>query len=495
MNGGVRFSVLGALALVTLAGCGRGFFQTEERAPWRHEAEETCLKSGAVKLGAGAVQIEPIEGPGACGMDFPLKVTELGESAPAMSFADDMRPPASIPAVNSNAMPRWPGAQSDDYPPPARIQPVQSHPVAAPTSYSPPAQVYSQPAPQPIQRGNMRWVPGPQPVNPPPPIEQDEQAGEPMTIAPPNQAVVPPTYSQPRYAPPLPPAQSYPQPRYVPAAPARTMPDDIPDDAKIPSGGSAAVPGSGTTYNAPVYTPPPQRELPRLGPPRAPYNGGPIPQAGLTPPATLACPIVSALDRWVSEGVQPAALHWFGSPVVTIKQISAYSCRHMVGGSGVSEHSYGNALDIAAFTLADGRTITVEHGWHGTAEEQGFLHDVQLYACETFTTVLAPGYNIYHYNHIHVDLMRRQAGYRPCRPNAIPGEQVAAQVRARYANKHAPAYTGSIAAKDDKAIVAVPGEDGYVDDKDDDTAVASPRLAHAPAKTNATIFAHGAGTD
>ena len=163
-------------------------------------------------------------------------------------------------------------------------------------------------------------------------------------------------------------------------------------------------------YNAPVYQPPPQRALPALGPMRGPNATAAIMPAAVTPPATLACPMVSALDRWVSEGVQPAALHWFGAQVTEIKQIGSYSCREMVGSgtSSMSEHAFGDALDIAGFTLADGRKITVKDGWHGTPEEQGFLHDVQLYACETFTTVLAPGYNVYHYDHIHVDLMRRR---------------------------------------------------------------------------------------
>ena len=99
------------------------------------------------------------------------------------------------------------------------------------------------------------------------------------------------------------------------------------------------------------------------------------------------------------------------------------------GGDYVSEHAFGDALDVAGFTLADGRTITVKDGWHGSPEEQGFLHDVQLFACETFSTVLAPGYNIYHYDHIHVDLMRRGDGRHPCRPDAIPGAVAAAKAR------------------------------------------------------------------
>jgi hypothetical protein len=191
------------------------------------------------------------------------------------------------------------------------------------------------------------------------------------------------------------------------------------------------------------------------------------------PPATLACPIVSALDQWITAAVQPAAQHWFRQPVVEIKQISAYSCRGMNGNPNahISEHAFGNALDIAEFVLADGHKITVQYGWHGSPEEQAFLHDVQLAACEEFTTVLAPGANIYHYNHIHVDLMRRGSGRRICQPAAIPGEVVAERARAQYAAQHGePSTTGSIRTRlkralgysaddDDRLPNAVPGED------------------------------------
>ena len=92
---------------------------------------------------------------------------------------------------------------------------------------------------------------------------------------------------------------------------------------------------------------------------------------------------------------------------------------------------------------ADGRRVTVQDGWHGTPEEQGFLRDVHLAACNHFSTVLAPGYNAAHYNHIHVDLMRRASGDRPCRPEAISGEVAAAKARAIYAGRQrGPAFTG-----------------------------------------------------
>ena len=58
-------------------------------------------------------------------------------------------------------------------------------------------------------------------------------------------------------------------------------------------------------------------------------------------------------------------MRWFGARVVEIKQISAYSCRGMNGNPNahISEHAFGNALDVAGFTLADGRYISVQNGW------------------------------------------------------------------------------------------------------------------------------------
>ena len=418
MKSAVRLYIAGTAVLLALAGCGRSFLQGE-RAAWRHEAEVTCLKSGTVKLGVGVVQMQPIGGPGMCGADFPLKVALLGETT-AMSYADDLRPPEAIPNASA-AQPRWP--------------------VSEPR--------YAPPAPVPGQQ--MRWVPGP------PPAERPE--------------VTAPA----RYAPAIePPAPAAPAGRPMSIyAPGVAQPDDIPDDAVLPPGRAApAYSRTQPAYNAPVYKPSPQRAVPSLGPMRGPNVTAAIMPAAVTPPATLACPLVSALDRWVTEGVQPAALHWFGTQVTEIKQIGSYSCREMVGSgtSSMSEHAFGDALDIAGFTLADGRKITVKDGWHGTPEEQGFLHDAQLYACETFTTVLAPGYNVYHYDHMHVDLMRRSRGNHPCRPNAIPGEVVAAKARVVYANRHgAPTYTGSVAIPASKLPVAVPGQDGYVAGEDDDS--------------------------
>jgi hypothetical protein len=217
------------------------------------------------------------------------------------------------------------------------------------------------------------------------------------------------------------PEPQYPYPQRASPSRGPAAPDDDEDDDRRIQTRPAAAPPPASTFGRP---------LPALGPVRAPQVTAATP-VEVKPAATLACPIVSALDQWIANAVQPAALKWFGQPVAEIKQISAYSCRGMNGqvGARISEHAFGNALDIAAFILADGRRITVKAGWQGSAEEQGFLRDVQGAACDQFTTVLAPGSNRYHYDHIHVDLMRRASGRRICQPGAVDGELVAARVR------------------------------------------------------------------
>jgi hypothetical protein len=389
MMRGVRLYLVGSFVLVSLAGCGRGFFQTAEREPWRAEAEIACLKSGAVKENADLVRIDPISGPGVCGAEFPLKVAALGESSSSFGFADDdLRPPGTI----GNA-PRWP------------ISPAP-----------PPQAPYSDSALR--QPGYGASSNGPISLTAPGvPPEEDEIALPPEGAPgsrPPGAPYQAPYQGQ------YPDRQAYPPPsRTVPSYPER-------------AGAAPAMPEA--------------QPLPRLGPAQGNSVAafGPV---ALKPAATLACPIVSVLDRWLADSVQPAAMRWFGARVVEIKQISAYSCRGMNGNSHahISEHAFGNALDIAAFTLADGRRISVEDGWKGLPEEQGFLRDVQATACQQFTTVLAPGSNVYHYNHIHVDLMRRASRPIICQPAAMSGEEVAARAAQRnpYASR-APLVTGSL---------------------------------------------------
>jgi hypothetical protein len=395
MTHGVRLYLVGSLVLVSLSGCGRGFFQSAEREPWRAEAEVACLKSGAVKESPELVRIDPISGPGVCGAEYPLKVAALGDNITSFGFADEsLRPPGTI-----GNQPRWPITRA-----PAAAPPQGNYQGSSSGNYPP---THPNPAPQPAYAAPAN---GPISLSAPGVTPQEDDVDLPPEGAPRSHG----GYQA---------APGYPAREPYPSAP----------------------------YPQPSYSPPPVAApaAPRLG--SAPGNAvGAFGQVSMKPAATLACPIVSVLDRWLSDSVQPAAMRWFGVRVVEIKQISAYSCRGMNGNphAHISEHAFGNALDIAAFTLADGRRITVKGGWRGMPEEQGFLRDVQATACQQFNTVLAPGSNSHHEDHIHVDLMRRASRRTICQPAAVSGDQVAARAGQRnpYASRD-PYSTGSLGSK------------------------------------------------
>jgi Extensin-like protein C-terminus len=136
--------------------------------------------------------------------------------------------------------------------------------------------------------------------------------------------------------------------------------------------------------------------------------------------ATLDCPMVAELDQWLVDVVQPSAQARFGQNIVQINSMGSYACRGMNNQSGaqLSEHSFGNALDIGGFVLADGHQITlVQDWWRGDDQTRAFLMDIHRGSCEHFSTVLSPGSNAFHYNHIHVDLaMHGRSGRRICKP-------------------------------------------------------------------------------
>lgn len=142
-------------------------------------------------------------------------------------------------------------------------------------------------------------------------------------------------------------------------------------------------------------------------------------EVALSQRATLACPIIPQIDAWLAEVVQPAASLHFGARVVEVRS-GSYACRSRNNqrGARMSEHGYGNAVDIHAFRLSDGREVTLVRGWHGRPEEQDFLREVFLGACRHFTTVLGPGADPFHYDHFHFDLARHDPRglRRVCKP-------------------------------------------------------------------------------
>jgi hypothetical protein len=127
----------------------------------------------------------------------------------------------------------------------------------------------------------------------------------------------------------------------------------------------------------------------------------------LNPPATLRCTMAEAIVNWVREEAAPRALA-LGSPLRAIQNFDSFDCRgrNRIVGAKVSEHGKANALDIKSLKLADGRVIHLTDPKLSHAYREG----MRATMCERFSTVLGPGSDGYHEDHIHVDLMALRPG-------------------------------------------------------------------------------------
>lgn len=121
-------------------------------------------------------------------------------------------------------------------------------------------------------------------------------------------------------------------------------------------------------------------------------------------PATT-CAVAAGLELWRAKSLEPAAREILGSEIAAIQHLGAFSCRRMYGDPDApwSEHATANAIDIAGFTLADGRSISVLRDWPRDSDEARFLRQARDGACGVFATVLSPDYNTAHADHFHFD--------------------------------------------------------------------------------------------
>ena len=120
----------------------------------------------------------------------------------------------------------------------------------------------------------------------------------------------------------------------------------------------------------------------------------------------MTCPVARQFARWVREDVRPAAELHLDSPVRRIETFGTYSCRNVNGSGRLSEHAFANAVDVAAFVLADGRRITVLEGWNSDGDARRFLRALHQAGCRRFAITLGPDANADHRNHFHFDMGR-----------------------------------------------------------------------------------------
>src|SRR6266550_4173607 len=134
----------------------------------------------------------------------------------------------------------------------------------------------------------------------------------------------------------------------------------------------------------------------------------------LKPAATLRCGMASAIADWVRTAVEPLA-EGLGSELSTLDNFDSYECRgrNGIAGAPLSEHGHANAIDVGGWNLANGQSIGLTDRNVARGLRESVLHS----ACARFTTVLGPGSDGYHEEHIHLDLMERHNNYKICQWN------------------------------------------------------------------------------
>jgi hypothetical protein len=134
-------------------------------------------------------------------------------------------------------------------------------------------------------------------------------------------------------------------------------------------------------------------------------------QVTVEPPATLRCEMAEAVVFFVRQELAPAAAA-MGAPLTAIENYDSYDCRgrNRVPGAKLSEHGLANALDIRSVRLKDGRVVRPADA--GAPRE--FRVAMKVAVCNRFTTVLGPGSDGYHEDHIHIDRAERHGGHRLC---------------------------------------------------------------------------------
>ena len=157
------------------------------------------------------------------------------------------------------------------------------------------------------------------------------------------------------------------------------------------------------------------------------------PGVALQPVAVLRCETALALSKWTQDVAVPAAGTLFpGKTLTAMTTGSSYACRGRNNDPSAkpSEHGLGNAIDISGFRLSDGSALPVMDRERTGSAAEAFQKAVRYGGCVHFTTVLGPGSDPYHSDHLHFDLAERRNGYRLCRlpePQADPAGTNAAR--------------------------------------------------------------------
>jgi hypothetical protein len=130
----------------------------------------------------------------------------------------------------------------------------------------------------------------------------------------------------------------------------------------------------------------------------------------------VACRFAESLGTWLGSLVAPAILGATGSELAAVQTGPGFQCRNRnrLPSGKLSAHAEGLALDIASFELVNESRIAIKPGAQDQHVET--INAVRRAACGWFTTVLGPGSDASHADHLHVDLQVHGSSdrYRIC---------------------------------------------------------------------------------
>ncbi|CVI61156.1 MULTISPECIES: extensin-like domain-containing protein [Agrobacterium] len=143
-----------------------------------------------------------------------------------------------------------------------------------------------------------------------------------------------------------------------------------------------------------------------------------LPGIKLEPSGTMRCETALALSRWTKEMMVPAAaLAMPEKKVTAIANASTYICRNRNSAENgkISEHAKGNAVDISTIAFDKGEPLVMKPRGEDGTPEGAFQRTITAAACLFFRTVLSPGSDATHQDHLHLDGLERKGGYLYCR--------------------------------------------------------------------------------
>ena len=136
----------------------------------------------------------------------------------------------------------------------------------------------------------------------------------------------------------------------------------------------------------------------------------------LTGEPLLDCGFALVVADYVRLIVAPLGEAMLRAKITAIETGPGYECRSRdhIAGEKISAHAKGLALDIFAVDFADRRRVAVER--QGGVDEQSYFRAMRSAACGWFTTVLGPGADAFHANHMHLDIESHgpSGSYRIC---------------------------------------------------------------------------------